>query len=1180
MKNILSTIAQCMLGFCILFCAAQAKAQSDIWVTAYYAGWQQGTLPPQSIDYGALTHICHFALVPNSNGTLNDQSNSVSASSASALISAAHAAGKKVLITVGGWGTESAFMSATGSGTRPAFVSNLVSLMRTRGYDGIDIDWEPLNSGDAANYTAFVTDLRNALNAVTPRPLLTMATQWTAPISASVASQMDQINLMTYDLAGAWPGWVVWHNSATLDGGVTIGSQTISCDGFVNKWNGAGVPLAKLGIGIDFYGYVWSGGAGTSTGGATAPGQSWTTAPSVQGNVPYSTIMSSYYQPGYYRWSANAQASYLSIDNAGSSADKFISYDDEATCTAKINYARNKHIGGVIIWELGGGYRTSMPSGQRDLLLQAVKQALGGGSTPTLPAVPSLASPLNNATGVALNPALSWNASTGAASYGIQVSTSSSFSSSVINQSGITGTSYPASGMVNGTLYYWRVNAANSAGTSAWSAANVFTTLTGTPAVPPAPSLASPANGATGVAVNPALSWNASTGAASYQVQVSTSSAFTSTIVNQSGITTTSYGASGLSNSTTYYWRANASNSGGTSPWSGVSSFVTSGTVSTRPNIALGKPATASSIENSSYPASYAFDGNKSTRWSSQYADPQWLSVDLGSIHTIDSVVINWEVAYGKSYSIQTSLDGATWTPAYSTASGTTGVNVIRIAPTSTRFVRMVGTQRGTAWGYSIYEMEAYDAVGTPPAAPPAAPVLASPANGATGVSTSPTVSWFASAGAASYRLQISPGSTFSTLTADRSGITGTSFAQSGLANATAYYWRMSATNSGGTSGWSQVSSFSTVAPVSGPDTAHPSVTFTAPTGGATVSGTLNLSANATDNVGVVGVQFKLDGTNAAGEVTAAPFTASWNSTSATNGSHTLSATARDAAGNQSTASITVTVSNMVSSSSDLWVYQEALQSPWVNNSWNATPTFNSIEQHYAGSNSIKVVQGAWGGLSLHSGNWGSSTGVNTSGYQSVECAIFGGPSGMTLAVMFENDAANSFPKISYGTIPANTWKVVSIPVGQLNPNNYVIHRLDIMEMSGTSRTYYVDNIRLVALSVAAAETRANGSESMPKAYALLQNYPNPFNPATTIGFEIPFSSHVVLKIYDVTGREVRTLVDEERSSGSHTIVWDGKDETGRNVASGTYIYRMTAVPSSGEAGKEFSAIRKLMLMK
>src|ERR1043166_441783 len=92
------------------------------WVSAYYAGWQQSYLPPSSIDYGAVTHIIHFALIPNSNGTLNDAGNGVTAASASALISAAHAKGVKVIICVGGWGTQGAFQSASSGGTRATFV--------------------------------------------------------------------------------------------------------------------------------------------------------------------------------------------------------------------------------------------------------------------------------------------------------------------------------------------------------------------------------------------------------------------------------------------------------------------------------------------------------------------------------------------------------------------------------------------------------------------------------------------------------------------------------------------------------------------------------------------------------------------------------------------------------------------------------------------------------------------------------------------------------------------------------------------------------------------------------------------------------------------------------------------------------------------------------------------------
>jgi hypothetical protein len=94
-------------------------------------------------------------------------------------------------------------------------------------------------------------------------------------------------------------------------------------------------------------------------------------------------------------------------------------------------------------------------------------------------------------------------------------------------------------------------------------------------------------------------------------------------------------------------------------------------------------------------------------------------------------------------------------------------------------------------------------------------------------------------------------------------------------------------------------------------DTTPPTVAMSAPANGATVSGTITVSATASDNVGVVGVQFLLDGANLGTEDTASPYSVSWNTTTAGNGSHTLSARARDAAGNTAIASVTVTVSNV-----------------------------------------------------------------------------------------------------------------------------------------------------------------------------------------------------------------------------------------------------------------------------
>ncbi|MCX5301850.1 discoidin domain-containing protein, partial [Streptomyces sp. NBC_00193] len=90
--------------------------------------------------------------------------------------------------------------------------------------------------------------------------------------------------------------------------------------------------------------------------------------------------------------------------------------------------------------------------------------------------------------------------------------------------------------------------------------------------------------------------------------------------------------------------------------------------------LSQGKPATASSSEGAGTPASAAVDGNNGTRWSSQFADPQWIQVDLGAAAQLSQVVLRWETAAAKAYRVELSTDGANWSTAYSTATGTGGV--------------------------------------------------------------------------------------------------------------------------------------------------------------------------------------------------------------------------------------------------------------------------------------------------------------------------------------------------------------------------------------------------------------------------------------------------------------------------------------------------------------------------
>jgi hypothetical protein len=354
-----------------------------------------------------------------------------------------------------------------------------------------------------------------------------------------------------------------------------------------------------------------------------------------------------------------------------------------------------------------------------------------------------------------------------------------------------------------------------------------------------------------------------------------------------------------------------------------------------------------------------------------------------------------------------------------------------------------------------------------------------------------------------------------------------------------------------------------------GQDPIPPTVSITSPSNGSTVSGTINVNANASDNIGVVGVQFKLDGSNLGNEDLTAPYSISWNTTQVTNGSYILSAVARDAAGNTSSASVTVNVSNTTGGSGDLIVYDDALQSPWINTSWSTIAMFNSTEKKYEGTYSIKVAQNKWGGLRFHSGSWGNPVNVNTSLYSDFGFAVYGGTTGLTLEVYFQNDQGQSFPAVGNIQVPANQWKVITIPISQLNPNNRIVHSVAIQNYSNSKRTYFVDNISFIGTSDSMYHGKETAAveEVSPETFELSQNYPNPFNPATTIRFAIPQDGFVSLKVYDVLGNEIENLVSENKIAGTYEVQFNAV-----NLPSGFYVYRLIA--------GSFTETRKMILLK
>lgn len=132
-------------------------------------------------------------------------------------------------------------------------------------------------------------------------------------------------------------------------------------------------------------------------------------------------------------------------------------------------------------------------------------------------------------------------------------------------------------------------------------------------------------------------------------------------------------------------------------------------------NLAMNRPVTSSSQEDSGAEADKAVDTKVETRWSSLFSDPQWIMVDLGVVYRVHRVRLVWEIAYGKAYEVQVSTDGSNWTAAYLITNGHGMVDDLTFPATAARYVRMYGTQRGTEWGYSLWEFEVYGASVTPP---------------------------------------------------------------------------------------------------------------------------------------------------------------------------------------------------------------------------------------------------------------------------------------------------------------------------------------------------------------------------------------------------------------------------------------------------------------------------------
>ncbi|GBD92266.1 flagellar basal body rod modification protein [bacterium BMS3Abin04] len=169
-------------------------------------------------------------------------------------------------------------------------------------------------------------------------------------------------------------------------------------------------------------------------------------------------------------------------------------------------------------------------------------------------------------------------------------------------------------------------------------------------------------------------------------------------------------------------------------------------------------------------------------------------------------------------------------------------------------------------------------------------------------------------------------------------------------------------------------------------------------------------------------------------------------------------------------------------------------------------------------------------------------------------------------------NALDGYPKDMQFKFPAVTsfdWTPYYIDVQVPNTTDAKAISVRLHAYARFTGTVYFDDLSVEKID---GVTGIKNNNVLPAKYQLFQNYPNPFNPTTKISYTLPSSSNVTLKIYDMLGREVKTLVNKEQNAGAYNLTWDGTNNNGNLVTSGMYIYQIHA--------NNFIKSSKMILMK
>lgn len=767
---------------------------------------------------------------------------------------------------------------------------------------------------------------------------------------------------------------------------------------------------------------------------------------------------------------------------------------------------------------------------------------------------PDLVSPGWLTPGNSIHPTLVWRTVDGADNYRAQFSALSDFSVLMYDSVMTDTTLYIDSILANNTLYYWRVYAENdNPDVSPWSS-SVFRTVTEV-----IPYLTHPINNHLVYTLDPTVHWNINVSGVgiSYDVQYSVDSTFpsalTTTLDAGSAITDTLFG---LLPATQYFWRVRSKNSTAIITYSAHNSFTTFGEVNTIPT----------------------------QSWPIGGATVYSLAPNLYWYLGVTSFGYTYEIRYKE-------VSSGTWSADLS--AGTSLTYALSGLTPGTEYEWQVRSLNGidtSDWSasatFTTYSSSAVTAV---------KPYISYPTSGVMVYSLMPTLYWWIGQSHAGLTFDVEVYTdTTGAAVHTASGITDINYQTSVLLPGTTYYFRVRSDNGSTQSDWTYFESFVTFG-VTGQ--IQPILSY--PIGGQIIysySTTLHWYMVGSADTVTYELQFKANDSSFSSTI--ALDTTSYSATSLQAGT-TYYWRVRSYNGNDYSDWTAVESFEVTGNAGSLvplltWPLGGAATGTDVDLYWyvNGSSPSISYQVQYASesdfSNAVTVNAGSstttqltglvpgviyyWKVRSFNGTVWSSFSVTETFATQAGSSPVrpMGGSPVNSVALTTNNAEFSWFlPSLASGL----TYEV------QYSQNSDFSNAVTVTNISATS--YMANSLpagaplywRVRSKNAAGMYSAYSKAEKfipntptsteeltvIPTEFALGQNYPNPFNPATVIRFDLPQELYVTVKIYDMLGREVKTLVADTKAAGSYSVQWAGDNNTGSVVAAGTYLYRITA---------------------